>query len=393
MDRLMVEKARVNSLVRAFVQREAAIGIIGLGYVGLPLMLSACRSGHTVVGFDIDHEKIKNLNQGKSPLAHIGDNNISRKVLDECLFEATAQFARLSDMQAILICVPTPLDRHRQPDLRFVVETAKTIADNLGREQLIFLESTYPETTRKVVKPIIEATSARFEKDFFLGYSPEREDPGNPKFATTQVPKVASDAGDSALALASALYSSIFEHIVPVSSLEAAEAIKLTENIFRAVNIALVNELKIIYSALGIDIFDMIDGAKTKPFGFMPFYPGPGLGGHCIPIDPFYLTRKARELGISTRFIELAGEINTSMPRYVSDRLREELDRRFGKGLSGAHILLIGVAYRQLQRWGAQVDYHDPFVPVIPPTRKHADLAGKRSVPFDERRSQLAITE
>jgi UDP-N-acetyl-D-glucosamine dehydrogenase len=396
----MLDDDEVDQVAQRFKKRAANVGIIGLGYVGLPLTLATCRAGFSVLGFDIDHAKVQGLNSGRSPLAHIGDANIDR-VLEQGLFRATADFSRLADVDAILICVPTPLGPHREPDLRFIVDTVRTIAANRGHKQLIVLESTtFPETTRKVVKPILEAAGAKSEIDFFLCYSPEREDPGNPNFSTSQIPKVVSGDGRIALDLCMALYEQIFERIVPVTSLETAEAIKLTENIFRAVNIALVNELKIVFSALEIDTFEVIDAAKTKPFGFMPFYPGPGLGGHCIPIDPFYLTWKARELGISTRFIELAGEINTSMPAFVVGRLRVELDRRFGKGLSGSRILIVGMAYKkniddmrespalaifhQLENAGARVSYYDPYCPVIPLTREHADLAGKQSVLFDE---------
>jgi len=305
--------------------------------------------------------------------------------------------ARLRQADAILICVPTPLGQHREPDLSFVEQTSHMLAGVLRRGQLIVLESTtYPGTTREVVKPILEVSGLRSGTDFFLAYSPEREDPGNPDFETSRIPKVVAGDGEDALRLARTLYGRFLARTVAVSSLETAEAVKLTENIFRAVNVALVNELKVVFTALGIDIFEVVDAAKTKPFGYMPFYPGPGLGGHCIPIDPFYLTWKAREIGVGTRFIELAGEVNTSMPRYVVDRLREELDRRFGKGLSSARILIVGIAYKKnvgdmrespalmimecLNQAGAHVDYYDPYVPIIPPTRQHGAFAGKESV-------------
>jgi UDP-N-acetyl-D-glucosamine dehydrogenase len=300
----------------------------------------------------------------------------------------------------LLICVPTPLGAHREPDLSFVEGTSRMLAKTLRPGQLIVLESTtYPGTTRDIVKPILETSGLRSGTDFFLAYSPEREDPGNTDFETSTIPKVVAGDGEGALDLASTLYQQFVPSTVAVSSLETAEAVKLTENIFRAVNIALVNELKLVFSALGIDIFQVVEAAKTKPFGYMPFYPGPGLGGHCIPIDPFYLTWKARELGIATRFIELAGEVNAGMPRYVVERVREELDRRSSKGLSGARILVVGIAYKknvadlrespaltimeQLDAAGARVDYYDPNFAIIPPTRKHAVLAGKASIPFE----------
>lgn len=396
LDRDTASPVDLNALVARFTSREAVVGVVGLGYVGLPLSLCACEAGFRMLGFDISAERVDALNDGRSPLKHITDDKITQARRGD-RFAATTDPERLREADAVLICVPTPLGEHREPDLSFVEETARMLAGVLRRGQLIVLESTtYPGTTRDVVKPILEASGLRAGTDFFLAYSPEREDPGNPEFDTSRIPKVIAGASRGALRLASALYSSFVTQIVPVSSLETAEAVKLTENIFRGVNVALVNELKVVFAALGIDIFEVIDAAKTKPFGFMPFYPGPGLGGHCIPIDPFYLTWKAREMGIATRFIELSGEINTSMPRYVVDRLREELDRRFGKGLCGARILIVGIAYKKnvadmrespalvimqhLKQAGAAVDYCDPHVPVIPPTRQHADLAGKASV-------------
>ncbi|MGZ8876418.1 MAG: nucleotide sugar dehydrogenase, partial [Halobacteriota archaeon] len=341
-------------------------------------------------------ERVKDLNTGKSPLKHIGHDRIASALGDK-RFEATASFEKLAEADAIFICVPTPLGRHREPDLSYVESTCRTIAAELRPGQLIVLESTtYPGTTEEVVKPILEATGLKSGRDFFLAYSPEREDPGNLDFETRRIPKVVSGDGNAALALARAMYDQFVVHTIPVSSPETAEAVKLTENIFRAVNVALVNELKVVYSAMGVDIFEVIEAAKTKPFGFMPFYPGPGLGGHCIPIDPFYLTWKARALGISTRFIELAGEINTSMPHYVINRLREELDRRFAKGLCGSRILVVGLAYKKnvddirespaltiiedLEKMGSSVDYYDPYLPDIPPSRRHAAIAGKRCI-------------
>jgi UDP-N-acetyl-D-glucosamine dehydrogenase len=389
----------VDALIGRFERREATIAVIGLGYVGLPLSLCACEAGFRVLGFDIDTERVRDLNEARSPLPHINAARISSARNQERL-AATCDPAALQRADAVLICVPTPLGPHREPDLSFVENTAHMLAKSLLPGQLIILESTtYPGTTRDVVKPILEASGLRSGIDFFLAYSPEREDPGNADFETARIPKVVAGDGQDALRLASTLYRQFVASTVPVSSLETAEAVKLTENIFRAVNIALVNELKLVFAAVNVDMFEVVDAAKTKPFGYMPFYPGPGLGGHCIPIDPFYLTWKARELGVCTRFIELAGEVNTSMPRYVVDRVREELDRRFGKGLSSARVLVVGIAYKknvadlrespaltimeQLDASGARVDYYDPNFAIIPTTRKHAALAGKASIPFE----------
>jgi UDP-N-acetyl-D-glucosamine dehydrogenase len=315
-------------------------------------------------------------------------------------FEATADFERLSEPDAILICVPTPLTRHREPDLSFVVNTANVIASGLRKGQLVVLESTtYPGTTQDVVRPILERRGLLSGADFFLAFSPEREDPGNPHFGTSSIPKVVGGDGPDALHVAQALYDALVVKTVPVSSPATAEAVKLTENIFRSVNIALMNELKVVYDAMGIDVWEVIEAAKTKPFGFMPFYPGPGLGGHCVPIDPFYLTWKAREYDVATRFIELAGEINTRMPHYVVERLARAVDGRARKPFAGSRILILGIAYKKnvddvrespslrlielIEERGAACDYHDPFFPEIPPTRDHAALAGRRSVPLD----------
>jgi len=389
----------IDDLAERLAGANALIGVVGLGYVGLPLALSACEAGFEVLGFDISPERVATLREGRSPLSHIDAGRINAATAANRL-DVTTDPRRLADPDAILICVPTPLGVHREPDLSFIEQTARTLSKVLRPGQLVVLESTtYPGTTRDVVKPILEASGFRSGTDFFLAYSPEREDPGNHDFATARIPRVVAGDGEDARRLASALYNRIVSRTVPVSSLEAAEAVKLTENIFRAVNIALVNELKLVFTALGVDTFEVIDAAATKPFGYMPFYPGPGLGGHCIPIDPFYLTWKARELGVTTRFIELAGEVNCAMPQYVVDRLREELDRRFGKGLSGARILVVGITYKKnvgdlrespaltimecLERRGARVDYSDPYFPTIPPTREHAAFAGKASVPLE----------
>jgi UDP-N-acetyl-D-glucosamine dehydrogenase len=379
---------------------RARFGVVGLGYVGLPLALAACRSGLEVLGFDIDAPKVEGLNAGRSPLAHIGDRAVAQARASG-RFAATADFGRLGEVDAIAICVPTPLGAHREPDLSYVEATARAIATRLRAGQLVVLESTtWPGTTREVVRPILETSGLRSGSDFFLAYSPEREDPGNRDFTTQRIPKLVGGDGDAARDLALALYRRFVETVVAVESCEVAEAAKLTENIFRAVNIALVNELKLVFTAMGIDVHRVIDAAATKPFGFMPFRPGPGLGGHCIPIDPFYLTWKAHEVGVHTRFIELAGEINTGMPRWVVERLAEAIDRRFGKGLTRSRVLLLGVAYKKnvddvrespafaiwelLEARGAAVDFHDPHVAVIPPTREHARLAGRRSLPLDD---------
>ena len=389
----------VDALVSCFTGKTALIGVIGLGYIGLPVSLAAGQGGFRVLGFDIDAQRVAGINNGESPLKHIGDDRIVR-AREAGKFEATADFSRLAEADAIVVCVPTPLGPHREPDLSFVENSTRMIAKTLRRNQLVVLESTtYPGTTREVVKPILEAGGLVSGRDFFLSYSPEREDPGNLDFETSRIPKVISGDGEVALALAQAFYDQFVVRTIPVSSPDTAEAVKLTENIFRAVNVALVNELKIVFAAMGVDIFEVIEAAKTKPFGFMPFYPGPGLGGHCIPIDPFYLTWKARELDIGTRFIELAGEVNTSMPAFVVMRLREELDRRFNKGLVGTRILIVGLAYKknvddmrespaltiieQLERIGARVDYHDPYFPDIRPSRRHPNLVGRPSVPLE----------
>jgi UDP-N-acetyl-D-glucosamine dehydrogenase len=389
----------VACLIDRFRAREAKIGVIGLGYVGLPLSLAAAEKGFRVLGFDIDPSKVELLNAGQSYIRRIGAEGIAA-LRNQGRLEATDDFTRLSEADAVILCVPTPLTRQREPDLSFVVRTTETLAPHLRSGQLVVLESTtYPGTTRDVMQPILERGGLRSGRDFFLAYSPEREDPGNEDFATRDIPKVVGGDGEAALRLACALYDGIVTRTVPVSSLEAAEAVKLTENIFRSVNIALVNELKLVYEAMGIDVWEVIEAAKTKPFGYMPFYPGPGLGGHCIPIDPFYLTWKAREYDLATRFIELAGEINTAMPRHVVDRLIEALSERSERAAHGARILVIGIAYKKnvddtresptlrimelLERRGAAVSYHDPFVPQIPLTREYPEFAGRRSEPLN----------
>ncbi|MEZ0167172.1 nucleotide sugar dehydrogenase [Microvirga sp. TS319] len=385
----------VTGLVERFRGRQATLGIIGLGYVGLPLALTAVRAGFRVLGFDIDAATVARLNRGESTIRHIPAETVAAAVAAQAL-AASADFHRLDEPDALLICVPTPLTKHREPDLSYVVQTARAIAARLRQGQLVVLESTsYPGTTTEVLKPILESAGLQSGRDFFLAFSPEREDPGNPDFATAAIPKVVGGDGTAARALTEALYGALVVATVPVSSPAAAEAVKLTENIFRAVNIALVNELKVVYAAMGIDIWEVIEAAKTKPFGFMPFYPGPGLGGHCIPVDPFYLTWKAREYDITTRFIELAGQVNAHMPYYVVERLAEAVDRS-GRPLTGARILVLGVAYKKnvddlrespalklielIESRGAEVAYHDPHIPQLPRTRKHGELAGLRSI-------------
>ena len=375
---------------------DKVIGIIGLGYVGLPLALAAAAAGYRVVGFDIDAAKVESLRAGRSYIKHISEADL-RAATAAGRLDATTDFARLGAVDAIIICVPTPLTAHRAPDLTYVIRTTEAIVPHLRRGHLVVLESTtWPGTTEEVMKPILERTGLKSGEDFFLAYSPEREDPGNPAFTTRSIPKVVGGDGPVALARADALYGAIVAGTVTVSSTRTAEAVKLTENIFRAVNIALVNELKVVYERMGVDIWEVIEAAKTKPFGYMPFYPGPGLGGHCIPIDPFYLTWKAREFETSTRFIELAGEINTAMPHYVVERLARALDAATGRGLNGATILLLGLAYKKnvddvrespafklielLEHRGARVDFYDPHVAAIPPMREYPHFQGRRRV-------------
>ena len=390
----------VEALVRKFVTRKAKIGVIGLGYVGLPLACAICAGGFQSIGFDIDLSKIQKLKKGQSYLENIHNDKVSEYVKGG-KFQPTSDFKRLSEVDAILLCVPTPLNRNREPDMSYIVKTTESVAKHLRRGQLIVLESTtYPGTTRDVVRPILEeATGLKSGHDFFLAFSPEREDPGNAKYHTAIIPKVVGGDGEDAQTLAKTMYDQFLVKTVAVSSPEVAEAVKLTENIFRSVNIALVNELKVIYDAMGIDIWEVIEAAKTKPFGYMPFYPGPGLGGHCIPIDPFYLTWKAREFGVPTKFIELAGEINVSMPKFVAERVARALDQRFAKPLNGAKILLLGMAYKKnvadirespgfaimelLKSRRAYVTYHDPYVGVIPHVHEHAAFAGIASQPLN----------
>ncbi len=379
--------------------KSAVVGIIGMGYVGLPLAVASYDGGYPVIGFDINTSTVEGLNAGRSHIGRIADDQL-KAMGTSGRFEATTDFAQLARCDLVIICVPTPLSKHREPDLSYVENSVRIIAEHLRPGQLISLESTtYPGTTREVSRPILEETGLASGKDFFLAYSPEREDPGNPIYDTASIPKVVGGDGADAIELAAMFYETVVSAVVRVSSCETAEAVKLTENIFRSVNIALVNELKTIYGEMGINVWEVIDAAKTKPFGYMPFYPGPGLGGHCIPIDPFYLTWKAREYGLTTRFIELAGEINTVQPARVVTRLGEALGERFQKSIAGSKILLIGLAYKKnvedvrespafalielVQKHGGEVEYYDPHVPVVPPTREHAELAGKASVAWD----------
>ncbi|UZK66247.1 nucleotide sugar dehydrogenase [Sphingomonas sp. M1-B02] len=377
----------------------ATIGVIGMGYVGLPLAVAFCEAGCPVLAFDLDRAKIDALNAGQSYIKHIDGGRIAPQVAAERL-DATDDLARLAEPDVLLICVPTPLSRHLEPDLKYVEATTAAIAATLRKGQLVILESTtYPGTTREVMQPILEAGGLKAGRDYFLAYSPEREDPGNPTFSTTKIPKVVGADDPVSADLALALYRHVVPKVIAVSSAATAEAVKITENVFRAVNIALVNELKLIFTAMDIDVWEVIEAAKSKPFGFMPFYPGPGLGGHCIPIDPFYLTWKAREFNQHTRFIELAGQINADMPQHVIRVLSDSLDARFGKGLRGARILVLGVAYKKnvddirespslrlmemIEARGATADFHDPHVACIDNTREHPTLNFRKGVAWD----------
>jgi UDP-N-acetyl-D-glucosamine dehydrogenase len=385
--------AAVERLVEKIKSREAVIGICGLGYVGLPLVTAFHRVGFRVIGFDIDERKIEALKAGESYIKHIDFKKL-KTAIDENKFLPTSDFGKIGEPDAILIAVPTPLNKFREPDLSPVENTCKSIVTGLRRDQLIVLESsTYPGTTDDICKPILESRGMKAGQDFFLAYSPEREDPGNPKFETRTIPKVVGGIDEASLKVACEVYASIIEKVVPVSSMKAAELCKILENTFRAVNIAMVNEMKLMCLRMGIDIWEVIDAAATKPFGFMPFYPGPGLGGHCIPIDPFYLTYKAREYDFQTRFIELAGEVNTQMPYHVVDGIMHTLNER-QRSIRGSKLLVLGIAYKSnvddvrespalkiidlLRDYGANVLYNDPHCPVMKKTR-HFDL-GMRSV-------------
>jgi UDP-N-acetyl-D-glucosamine dehydrogenase len=376
----------LEALLEAIRTRNARVGVIGLGYVGLPLVLLFEQEGFPVIGFDVDASKAAALNRGQSYIKHIGVERI-RKAFDKDRVIATTNFDRLAECDAIIICVPTPLGTHREPDLKYIRMTGEAITERLRPGQLIVLESTtYPGTTREELLTRFEAKGLVCGRDYFLAFSPEREDPGNEHFNTKTIPKIVGAIDEPSLRAAQALYGSVIDRVVTVSTTEVAESAKLLENIFRAVNIALVNEMKVVFDRMGIDIWEVIEAAKTKPFGFMPFYPGPGLGGHCIPLDPFYLTWKAAEYGTWARFIELAGEINTSMPRYVIDRTVEAVNG-IGKSIVGAKVLVLGLSYKAdidddrespsfelielLQERGAVVSYCDPYVPVARRGRKH----------------------
>lgn len=376
--------------------KQAIIGIVGLGYVGLPLARAFCHQNIHVVGFDIDQEKIDTIEKNQSYIKHIGDDAIKEMRADG-LFNVTTDFAKIADVDVIIICVPTPLSKHREPDLGPVLNTGRSIAPHLQKGQLVVLESsTYPGTTDSELAGVLEQSGLKKDEDFHLAYSPEREDPGNESFSTSTIPKIVGADTPLSRDLVAAVYEGVISEVVSVASSRTAEAIKLTENIFRSVNIALVNEMKVIFDAMDIDVWDVIDGAATKPFGFMPFYPGPGLGGHCIPIDPFYLTYKAREYEVPTRFIELAGEINTKMPQLVVSKTAQAMSLVSQKAMNGANVLIIGMAYKKniddmrespslvltelLEAEGADVAFHDPFFPIIPQTREHSELAGRKSV-------------
>jgi UDP-N-acetyl-D-glucosamine dehydrogenase len=375
-----------QSLDKALREKSARVGVIGLGYVGLPLIRAFVAAGFNTLGFDVDAQKVQRLLAGQSYIRHIPAAWIAECVTRKT-FEPTADMKRLADADALLICVPTPLNESRDPDLQYIEATARQIAAVLRPGQLVVLESTtYPGTTRDIVLPILAATGLRVGEDYFLAFSPEREDPGNPRYSAETIPKVVGGIDRQSGQLAELLYSQAVAHVVPVSNCEVAEACKILENTFRSVNIAMVNELKMLFDRLGIDVWEVIDAAKTKPFGFQAFYPGPGLGGHCIPIDPFYLTWLARKHGMATRFIELAGEINTSMPQYVIRRVIDTLNEA-SKPLRGSKVCLLGVAYKKdvddprespsfvlmelLREGGAVLSYNDPHVPQLPKMRHH----------------------
>lgn len=382
------------------MSQKTCTAVVGLGYVGLPLCLQFARSGHRVLGLDIDQKKIDAINTGKSYIGHIPSDDLARLTKDE-LLAASTDFQQVKQANTVVICVPTPLTKHREPDISYILATGKAIAPHLQPGTLVVLESTtYPGTTDTELRKVLETGSGlKAGEDFHLAFSPEREDPGNPDSHVGRIPKVVGGYTPACLEKAVEFYASAVDEVVPVSSCRAAEATKLLENIYRSVNIALVNELKVIYQAMGIDVWEVIEAAKTKPFGYQAFYPGPGLGGHCIPIDPFYLTWKAREYGHPTRFIELAGEINTAMPDHVVGVIGAALNTH-QKAINGSTILVIGLAYKKnvgddrespsysflekLSEKGASVDYHDPYVPVVGPTREHPSCTGMQSVDWSQ---------
>ncbi len=396
----MLKSWSAQALYDKILSKSASVGVVGLGYVGLPLVDAIHSAGFDVLGLDIDELKVGQLNEGTSYLTHI-DDTVVGSLTSSDRFEATSEYSRLSTSDIIIMCVPTPLTKNNSPDLYYIETTVKNIAPHLRDGCLIVLESTtYPGTTVDIVVPRCEQLSSmRSQKSLFFAYSPEREDPGNVHFATRDIPKVVGGVGSDASLLAESFYASVFDSVVPVSNTNTAEAVKLMENIFRSVNIALVNELKIVFQKMNIDIWEVIDAAKTKPFGYMPFYPGPGLGGHCVPIDPFYLAWKAKEFGVSSRFIELAGEINTQMPSYVVATCVKALNVS-GKAVKNSAVLCIGLSYKRdisdyresptfvvmdlLQEMGAHVSYFDPLIPEIGDTRDHAVWAGEKSVEWSE---------
>jgi len=375
-----------NQWLEAIESRTARVGIVGMGYVGLPLMRTFSGAGFSCLGFDVDSRKVEQLNAGRSYIKHL-PSSVIKRVISDGLFQASDDPASLGTCDAVLICVPTPLTKMRDPDMSYVENTAHLLADHLRRGQLISLESTtYPGTTRELIKPILETSGLKVEEDFFLAYSPEREDPGRVDFTTETIPKVVGGFGPKSGNVAAALYGAAVSRVVRVSNCEVAEASKILENVYRCVNIAMINELKLLFDRMGIDVWEVIAAAATKPFGFQPFYPGPGLGGHCIPIDPFYLTWKARQFDLSARFIELAGEINTAMPEHVVAKVGQALNSK-KKAINGSKILVLGLAYKKdvddirespsivliemLREAGAKVDYNDPYVPRTPKQREH----------------------
>ncbi len=387
------------ALLERLRAKTAIVGVIGLGYVGLPLAVTAATRGNSVIGFEVDEKKIADLTAGTSYIAAVTEDALTS--VNGTTFRYTSDFSILKDCDVIVICVPTPLSSHREPDLSYVENTSAEIAKHLTDETLVVLESTtYPGTADDIMTPILETSGLKDGVDFFVASSPEREDPGNTTFNTATIPKIVGGDGDMASALAQQFYSGVVDKVVPVSSTRTAEAVKITENIFRSVNIGLVNELKIIYDAMGVDIWEVIDAAATKPFGFMPFYPGPGLGGHCIPIDPFYLTWKAREHDLATRFIELAGDVNNMMPKYVIGRTREIVDQSSGRGLRDAKILIVGMAYKKnisdvrespslrimelLHAQKTTVDFLDPLIPVLPDMHDFPQFSGKAAVSLSD---------
>jgi UDP-N-acetyl-D-glucosamine dehydrogenase len=390
----------LQELLKKIDDKEYTIGIVGLGYVGLPLMWTFHNENMPVLGFDIDSDKVDCIREGRPYIKHLGEEMMG-KLAQSDRADATTDFDRLAEVDAVLLCVPTPLDEHREPDMQYVERTCFTVGEHLQKGQLVILESTtYPGTTEELIIPILESKSGlKAGKDFYVAYSPEREDPGNVSFNTAKIPKVVGGDGEEAIKLACALYDTAIVQTVPVSDTKTAEAVKITENVFRAVNIALVNELKVVFQEMDIDVHEVLDAADTKPFGFMKFVPGPGLGGHCIPIDPFYLTWKAREYEQHTRFIELAGEINTSMPQYVVDQTLKALNAH-KKPMNGSQVLVLGLAYKPdvddmresptfkildlLKEYGAEVAYHDSHIPVIKPTREHAEWTGTESVEWNQ---------